>query len=165
MPPFLVAALLLLLVESACSPATQAESTTTALPSGTASGDWPRPAEPGGLAVPECAGDASCAISFALDDGIVYSVSCSAVRESTVADDVIGRGQLQSQEVTVNRIGGVARSVMVAVSLPGGLCAEDDVVRSPWSMAFPEAVDDVAARRASCEVGDLSGDQREANDC
>jgi hypothetical protein len=54
---------------------------------------------------------------------------------------------------------------MIAVGLPGGLCAEGDQVLSEWSMAFPQGADPESPMEAICDAGELSAAQREANDC
>jgi hypothetical protein len=126
------------------------------------------PAAPhGGLVVPECDDVelGSCAAGFVLDGGIFYDLGCAAIRNSAVSDEVIGRDELESETVTINTIEEVSSTVMVAVSLPGGLCAESDRALSDWSMAFPQGADGETLLQAICAVGELSPTQREANDC
>lgn len=69
--------------------------------------------------------------------------------------------------MTVNAIDGVDRSLIVAVSLPGGLCTgePDEDARSNRTAAFPIGADNRALLAAICRVGDLSDAQREANGC
>lgn len=119
----------------------------------------------GGLVVPGCDDTAACASGFVLDDGVFYNLDCGAVRNSAVSDEVIGSGEFEGQIVSVNLVEGVSRSVMVAVSLPGGLCAEGDEAVTDWTMAFPQGADQDAVLEAACEVGELSTAQRLANGC
>lgn len=115
--------------------------------------------------MPGCDDTAACAAGFVLDDGVFYHLDCGAVRNSAVSDEVIGTGEFEGQTVTVNTVEGVPRSVMVAVSLPGGLCAEGDEPATDWTMAFPEGADTDVLQGAFCEVGELSAAQRQANGC
>ena len=121
----------------------------------------------GGLIVPECDDVelGACAAGFVLDDGIFYNLGCTAIRDSAVSDEMIGEGQLEGETVTVNTLDEIPGTVMVAVSLSGGLCAEGDRVLSDWSMAFPQGVDNEALLEAVCAVGEMTATQREANDC
>lgn len=121
----------------------------------------------GGLIVPECDDVelGACAAGFVLDDGVFYNLGCGAVRDSAVSDEVIGEGEIEGEMVTVNTLDGMPRTLMVAVSLPGGLCAEGDRVLSDWSMAFPQGVDNEALVEAVCAVGEMTATQREVNDC
>ena len=123
------------------------------------------PAPTGGLVVPECNDTGMCAAGFVLDDGVFYNLDCGAVRSSAVSDEVIGSGEFEGQIVSVNTVEGVSRNVMVAVSLPGGLCAEGDEAVTGWSMAFPQGADQDAVLEAACEFGELSAAQRRANGC
>lgn len=107
----------------------------------------------------------ACVAGFVLDDGIFYNLSCSAVRESAVSDEVIGEGEFEGEMVVVHTLETVPRSVMIAVSLPGGICAEGDQVLSDWSMAFPQGADPESLTEAICDAGELSAAQSEANDC
>jgi hypothetical protein len=124
-------------------------------------------AQPGGLVVPECDDEAMCQLGFVLDNGVFYGLECTAVADSVVTDQVLGRGELEGEVVTVNIIEGVAPTLMVAVSLPGGLCTGEpgEQPMSDWSMAFPEGTDNQALLTAICEVGELSPAQVEANGC
>lgn len=121
----------------------------------------------GGLVVPECDDEAMCALGFVLDDGIFYNLDCAAISDPFVTDEILGQGQLEDQSVTVKRIDGVDRSLIVAVSLPGGLCTgeSDEAPRSNWTAAFPEGADCDALLAAICRVGELSDAQGEANGC
>jgi hypothetical protein len=122
-------------------------------------------ADPGGLVVPDCDDSASCPAGFVLGDGVFYNLGCRAVREADVTSEVLGRGRLDDESVTVNAIEGIDRSVMVAVSLPGGLCEEGDQALSHWTGAFPPSVDDEALQEANCSVGELTEVQRIADGC
>lgn len=122
-------------------------------------------ASPGELVVPDCDDTGLCAAGFVLDDGIFYGLSCRAVRDAEVSDEVLGRGQLEGEEVTVNAVEGIDRDVMVAVSLPGGLCHDGAEALSGWSVAFPSTVDDAVARETLCQVGELTEAQRVADGC
>ncbi len=124
------------------------------------------PPNPGELVVPECNDGGSCVAGFVLDD-VFYALSCAAIREISVTDEVIGEGDIYGDSVTVNRIAGVEDSVIVAVSVPGGYCSEEDPDQrlTDWSMAFPEDADQEALSAAICVVGDLSAAQRLADRC
>ena len=139
------------------APSSADATTTTSMPS----------TPTGGLVVPECndVEFGSCVAGFVLDDGLFYSLSCSAVRNSAVSDEVIGEGDFEGRMVTVHTLREIPRTVMVAVSLPGGVCAEGDRVLSEWSMAFPQGAENGALIEAVCTAGELSAAQREANDC
>jgi hypothetical protein len=119
----------------------------------------------GGLVVPDCNDTASCAAGFILDNGVFYNLGCRAVRDAQVTAEVLGRGQLDGESVTVNAIEGIDRAVMVAVSLPGGLCEEGDQPLSKWTGAFASTIDDDVLREANCSVGELTEAQRVADDC
>jgi hypothetical protein len=139
------------------APPSMDATTTTSLPAAPA----------GGLVVPEC-DDVEvglCVAGFVLDDGLFYNLSCSAVRDSAVSDEVIGEGEFEGEMVVVYTLETVPRTVMIAVSLPGGLCAEGDQVLSDWSMAFPQGADSTALMEAVCDAGEFSAAQSEANDC
>lgn len=120
---------------------------------------------PGELVVPDCDGAALCAGGFFLDDGVFYYLDCSAIKDSAVTDTVIGRGELYDEEVTANEIEGVPRTVMVAVSLPGGLCQDDSEALSEWRMAFPSTADITVVQETMCRVGELTEGQIAANRC
>lgn len=119
----------------------------------------------GGLVVPECDDTSACAAGFVLDDGVFYAVGCTAIRDSAVSDEVIGGGEFEGQTITVNLLEGVPRDVMVAVSMPGGLCKEGDEAVSQWSMVFPTGGDQGAVTQAICDVGEMSDADRRANGC
>lgn len=119
--------------------------------------------EPGVLVVPDCPDTADCAAGFVLD-GVFYSVECTAVQSGLVTDEEIGRGDFAGMFVTVNLIEGVDPEVLVAVSLPGGICREDELVTSGWSAAF-RTTDVVTIQKAICAVGDLNEAQQVANGC
>ncbi len=120
----------------------------------------------GELVVPDCEGNASCAAGFLLNE-VFYALSCAAVRDSMVTDDVIGVGDLYGDTVSVNLVEGVADSVLVAVSVPGGFCSDNDPDErhTNWSVAFPEGADQAAFAQAICQVADLSASQRLTNGC
>jgi len=121
---------------------------------------------PGELVVPPCPDDADCALGFLLND-VFYAVSCTAIRESAVTDDIVGSGDFYGDDVTVHRIDRVDDSVMVAFSAPGGFCSENDPDErhTRWSMALAEGVDAEQLSNAICEVGELSAAQRLADRC
>lgn len=120
----------------------------------------------GELVVPECDDNASRAAGFVLNE-VFYALSCAAVRDSMVTEDVIGVGDLYGDSVTVNLVEGVADSVLVAVSVPGGFYSDNDPDErhTSWSVAFPEGADQAAFTQAICEVADLSASQRLTNGC
>lgn len=117
--------------------------------------------------VPECRDSGSCAAGFVLDDQVFYHLGCLAVRNTAVSDEVLGQGEIDGQPVTASAVESQPRSLMVAVSLPGGVCSETDpdTPLSDWTMAFPDGADNAAVRQAICEAGELSAVQREANGC
>jgi hypothetical protein len=119
----------------------------------------------GGLVVPPCDDTAACASGFLLDDGVFYAVGCTPIRDAAVSGEVIGSGEFEGETVTVNVLQDVPRDVMVAISLPGGLCNEGDEAVSQWSMVFPTGGDQNAVTQAICEVGELSAAERQANGC
>ncbi len=119
----------------------------------------------GGLVIPPCNDTAACASGFLLDDGVFYAVGCTAIRDSAVSDEVIGRGEFEGKTVTVNVLQDVPRDLMVAVSLPGGLCKEGDEAVSDWSMVFPTGGDQNAVSKAVCDVRELSAEERQVNGC
>lgn len=145
-----------LLFATACT--SQSRPTATLAPEGTLVPE-------GGLLTQDCDDAGACVVGFTLDDGVFYNLGCTAVKDSAVTATVIGRGELQYQEVTVNLIEGVDRSVMVAVSLPGGLCRDDSVALSGWSMAFSSKAAQAAIQEAVCQVGELTDGERAANGC
>jgi hypothetical protein len=53
-----------------------------------------------------------------------------------VTDDVLATGRFGDRETEVRRIAGVDPKILVAVRLDGGACGDNDVVLSPWSIAF-----------------------------
>ncbi|HZD23736.1 MAG TPA: hypothetical protein VE569_10105 [Acidimicrobiia bacterium] len=127
-------------------------------------------APPGGLLVPECDdvnGAAACAEGFVLDNGVFYALDCAAIDESAVTHHVLGAGEFEGESVTVNEIADVDRSLMVAVSLPGGLCTggPNEQPLSAWTMAFPMGADNEALLQAVCSVGVLTDAQKDANGC
>ncbi len=120
----------------------------------------------GELVVPSCQDNAMCPLAFVLND-VSYTVSCAAIQESAVTDDIVGSGDFHGDNVTVHRIDGVDDSVMVALSVPGGFCSENDPDErhTPWSMAFADGANDEQLSDAVCQVGELSAAQRLANGC
>lgn len=89
------------------------------------------------------------------------------MRETAVAARVIGTGRIFDQQVTVNAVEGIDPGVLVAASIPGGSCSENDPDErlTDWSMAFPAGADHAQLQAAICDVGDLSAAQRLANGC
>jgi hypothetical protein len=80
-------------------------------------------------------GLASCAAGFKVGDQ-GYTLSCGAVRPDVVTEDVLATGRYAGQQTEIRRIAGVDPKILVAVKLGGGACGDNDVVLSPWSMAF-----------------------------
>lgn len=100
-------------------------------------------------------------------DGVFYPLSCAAVQDELVTDQVIGNASLYGEDVTVNRIVGVDVSVLVAVSVPGGYCSDTDPneIHTNWSMAFHPYAEQAEVERAICQVGALSPSSRLVNGC
>jgi len=108
-----------------------------------------------------------CAFFFELD-GVSYSLSCAAIRDEAVTDQVIGAGTPYGDQLTVNLIDGVDPAVMVAISLPGGYCDEnapDDEVHTSWSMMFPDGANQQDLEAAVCSVGAFAPLLAEVNGC
>lgn len=130
---------------------------------------------PSQISIPPCNDTsveaAECAAGFVLD-GDFYALSCGAVRDSLVTSQVIGTGEFQGRDVTVNLIEDLDRNVMVAVSVPGGDCSanDPDEVHTNWSMMFPigpegSPVNDEIVEAAICAVGEFSPQRSSANSC
>ena len=104
-----------------------------------------------------------CIAGFDLD-GAFYVLSCIGVRDSVVTGDEIGRGMIYGEEVTVNRVQGYPPTLLVAMSLDGGMCSEEDPDQrlTGWSLAYAQ---DAQLDDAVCVVGDLSASQRLASAC
>ena len=107
-----------------------------------------------------------CAAGFNLN-GAFYALSCVGLRDSVVADEEVGRGNLYGEEVTANRVEGYPPTLIVAVSIEGGMCSEEDPDQGPtaWSMAFSGDTKQTPVVGAVCEVGELSAAQWLANGC
>lgn len=119
---------------------------------------------PGVIAEVRCPANASCAEEFILN-GKTYSLSCAAVLESAVLpDEVLGSGTAFSQAFEVFALSGNPSHDIVAVSIEGGRCSEDDTDEfvSPWSFAWTASAD---AGSAVCELGLLSDEQRIVDEC
>lgn len=114
------------------------------------------------LVEPECDDAGSCAAGF-LVYGRFHSLSCGAVRADLVTDEILARGELYGETVEVRSIEGVSADVLVAVSLEGGRCGDDDVALSPWSMVFPEGASPSETDVAICAV--VVEEHKERNDC
>lgn len=126
-----------------------------------------RTASPPTFSVPVCndtgGGSAVCAAGFVIDDRF-YALSCGAVRPDVVSDEVLAVGDYSGRATEVRRIKDVDPGLIVAVLRDGGMCAEGDVVLSPWSMAFPAgAHEDPAMNEAVCRV--FVEQHRERNHC
>lgn len=114
------------------------------------------------LVEPECDDGGSCAAGFLIDDRF-YALSCGAVRPDLVTHETVARGELYGQMVEVRSVEGASSDVLVAVSLEGGRCGDDDVVLSPWSMAFPDDASQSDIEAAICVV--VVDEQKDVNDC
>jgi len=111
-----------------------------------------------------CEGDSSCVEEFFLN-GRNYSTSCRAVREDAILfDEVVGSGTAFALELEVFALADYPNHGVVAVSLEGGICSDDDTDEfvSPWSFASARGVDSGAA---VCELGLLSEEQRIVDEC
>lgn len=120
------------------------------------------PGEVPTLVEPECDGGGDCATGFVLAD-TSYALSCGAVRPDAVSEETLARGELSWDEVEVRSVEGVSSDVLVAVSVEGGLCDDDDVPLSPWSMAFPTDAPQSELEAAICAV--VVDEHRARNNC
>lgn len=120
------------------------------------------PAEVPTLVEPECDDGGDCAAGFVLADTF-YALSCGAVRPDAVSEETLARGELSWEEVEVRSVEGVSSDVLVAVSVEGGLCDDDDVPLSPWSMAFPMGASESELEAAICAV--VVDEHRARNNC
>lgn len=114
------------------------------------------------LVEPECDDTGDCAAGFLVNDRF-YELSCGAVRTDLVTDEVLARGELYGEMVEVRSVEGLSADVLVAVSLEGGRCGDDDVALSPWSMVFPEGASQSETDVAICAA--VVEEQKEFNDC
>jgi len=120
----------------------------------------------GELVEPECVEGGLCAAGFNLN-GAFYALSCVGLRDSAVTGEEVGRGNVYGEDVTANRVEGYPPTLIVAVSIDGGMCSEEDPNQRPtaWSMAFSEDIEQAPVLGAVCEVGELSEAQWLANGC
>lgn len=148
------------------SPSDSAEESASPTPSRSSTGtatDVDRPAaDVPTLEEPECDDGGSCAAGFLIADTF-YALSCGAVRPDAVTEDTLARGVLSGEEVEVRRVDGASTDVLVAVSVEGGLCGDDDVALSPWSMAFPAGASQSELEATICLV--VVDEHRARNDC
>lgn len=118
------------------------------------------------LVVPDCDDGGRvqqlCAAGFVVNDTF-HGLSCGAVRPDLVTEEIVARGRLEGESVEVRSIEGVSPDVLVAVSVDGGRCGDDDVVLSPWSMAFPGSTSQAETDAAICAV--VVEEERERNGC
>lgn len=119
-------------------------------------------AEVATLVEPECDDTGACIAGF-LVTGTFYALSCGAVRPDAVTEETLARGELYREDVEVRSVEGVSPDVLVAVSVEGGVCGDDDVPLSPWSMAFPEGASQSEKDAAICSV--VVDEQRAWNNC
>lgn len=154
------------IITVACADAAPTRQTTSSSPPTTSVTQPLVVPKPGEFFVPPCIDSNECVAGFVLDD-VFFSVSCVGVRESAVSDEVIGRGNWNGEEVSVNGVEGFNESLLVAVSTDGGYCSEEDPDQrlSQWSFAFSEKMEQAPVIGAVCEVGELSAAQRLANGC
>ena len=89
------------------------------------------------------------------------------LRDSVVTGEEVGRGNLYGEEVTANRVEGYPPTLIVAMSIDGGMCSEEDPDQrsTAWSLAFSEETEQTPVLHAVCEVGELSAAQWLANGC
>lgn len=119
---------------------------------------------PGVLVEVRCPANASCAEEFLLN-GNVYSHGCTAVLESVVLlDEVLGSGMAFSEDFEVFALSGNPSHDVVAVSIQGGICSDDDTDEfvSPWSFAWTSSAD---IQSTVCELGLMSDERRIVNGC
>ncbi len=152
------------LVASACA-ATEpvAEPTTTQTPTTEATTTTEPLPDPRLVYVPDCDDASDCAAGFVLNETF-YFLDCTAINEGFVTTETLGEGEVSGTDVTVNLIKDVDPSSFVAISLPGGQCADGEEVTSPWSIAFDNPLTN-ADRDSLCEVGLLTEAQLIANAC
>lgn len=87
-------------------------------------------------------------------DGIFHTISCGAVRADLVSDEIVAEGSWQGRPIEVRRIAGVDPILLLAASLDGGICAEDDLTPlSPWSMLFVGEHSPAEVHDAVCRAG------------
>ncbi len=124
------------------------------------------PLKPGEVGQLLCGSGAACAEEFELD-GIVYSLSCRAVRVDAVLNTKLGSGRAFNFDVEVRGVDGFRPDQIVAISVPGGQCSENDPeeVHTPWSLAFGSGIDSNLASEAACRIGALSPSQAKADGC
>jgi hypothetical protein len=67
-----------------------------------------------------------------------YNLSCNAVRDSSVSEEMIGEADFEGKMVLVHKLENGPSVRDDAVSLPGGLYAEGDQFLSESSMEFPQ---------------------------
>jgi hypothetical protein len=121
-------------------------------------------APPGVLLANDCPDTDDCGAGFVLND-YFFVLDCSAIGEEYVTDEVVGQGDLSGTDVTANQVEGVDPNVMLAVSLPGGQCAEGDAQLSDWSAAFRGDTNNSDRTAAICFVGYMTKAQQVANGC
>jgi len=150
-------------VQVACGSPAGTDAETGETPSASASLSTATEGQVPQLEDPDCddveQGSPACAAGFVIDD-IQYALSCGAVRPEVVTEQVLARGSLHGDTVEVRSAEGVSPRVLVVVSVPGGC---DDVVLSPWSLAFPAGASQAELDAAICAV--VVKEHRERNHC
>ena len=93
--------------------------------------------------------DAACAEGFLVGETF-HAVSCGAVRPELVTDEVVARGAWAGDVREVRVIAGVDPDVLLAIDVPGGECADGEVVLSDFSMVIVGRYDPASAEEAIC---------------
>jgi hypothetical protein len=121
---------------------------------------------PGQVVERPCHPDAECAAEFVLD-GVVWGLSCEAVRDDAVLPESIGSGRAFGLVVAVHPVVGFEQDDVVAINVPGGHCSDDDPgeIHTPWSLAWADQGSSVTLGQAACEIGALSPARAAANEC
>lgn len=96
-----------------------------------------------------CRDEDACAEGFLVGETF-HAVSCGAVRPELVTDEVVARGTWAGEIRQVRVIGGVDPDVLLAIDMPGGECADGDVVLSGFSMVIVGRYDPARAQEATC---------------
>jgi hypothetical protein len=96
-----------------------------------------------------CRDEDACAEGFLVGETF-HAVSCGAVRPELVTDEIVARGTWAGDVREVRVIGGVDPDVLLAIDMPGGECADGEVVLSDFSMVIVGRYDPSRAQEAIC---------------
>jgi hypothetical protein len=93
--------------------------------------------------------DAACPEGFYVGETF-HALSCGAVRPELVTDEVVATGTWAGDVREVRVIAGVDPTVLLAIDIPGGECADGDLAISDFSMVFVGRYDPSKAQEAIC---------------